>query len=164
MTQRYESDGKLPILVKEILDAYKGNELNDAKAFQWRVIFTNQTLGHEEVAGKCTKVDGAIRFLWSNDFIIQLHKPTFDAATALEKVRIIAHELHHIGKDDHDEPAIRRHAGDFCEIPAHDKLSYKIAGEIYKHIGTLKDFTTQSEVVVTEETVKNGEMTTIRRA
>lgn len=163
MTQRYESDGKLPILVKEILDNYRGNELNDAKAFQWRVIFTNQTLGHEEVAGKCTKVDGAIRFLWSNDFIIQLHKPTFDASTAIEKVRIIVHELHHIGKDDHDEPAIRRHAGDFCEIPAHDKLSYKIAGEIFKQIKTLREFTTQSEVVEIEHGPDDMEIRTVQR-
>jgi hypothetical protein len=146
MPHRYEEDGHLPVLVKEILDSYRGSELNDAKAFQWRVLFTTQTLGHEEVAGKCTRVDGAIRFLWSNDFIILIHKPTFDSATTLEKTRILVHELHHIGKDEHDEPTIRRHAGDFCEIPAHDKLSYKVAHEIYRNLKNLKEFTTQDEI------------------
>lgn len=149
MTERYSEDGQLSILAKQILDTYEGNDLDDAKTFQWRILFTSQTLGHEEVAGKCTKVDGAIRYLWSNDFIILIHRQSFDSATDLEKVRIIAHELHHIGKNEHDEPAIRRHEGDFCEIPSHDKRSFKIAGEIHRNLPALRAFTRQVEVVVT---------------
>lgn len=148
MTERYQEDGSLSLLANEILTAYKGEELNDAKAFQWKIIFTTTTLGHEEVAGKCTKIDGPIRYLWENDFLILIKKDEFDRATAIDKTRILVHELHHIGKNEHDEPAIRRHIGDFCVIPSHDKLSYKIAGELYKHLLHLKDFTRQEEVAV----------------
>jgi Putative phage metallopeptidase len=146
LTERYQEDGKLTVLAGEVLKAYRGDALNDAKAFQFRIIFTTQTLGHEEVAGKCTKIDGAIRYLWSNDFIILIKKDEFEKATAIDKTRIIVHELHHIGKNEHDEPAIRRHMGDFCEIPAHDKLSYGIARQIVKDLPSLKDFTTQEEI------------------
>lgn len=148
MNERYEDDGSLRVLTAEILEAYKGEALNDAKAFQKRVIFTNTKLGHEEVAGKCTKIDGPIRFLWGVDFIIQIQKQEFEKMTALDKTRIIVHELHHIGKNEHDEPETRRHSGDFCEIAAHDKLSYAIAREIYKDLKNLKGFTTQEEVAV----------------
>lgn len=160
MTDRYEDNASLSLLATEILTSYTGEHLNDAKAFQWKIIFTTGSLGREEVAGKCTKIDGAIRYLWENDFLIQIQKDEFDKATDRDKIRILAHELHHIGKNDHDEPAIRHHGGDFCEIAAHDKLSYKIAGEIYKQLNHLKDFTRQA-VVVTEIAENDVE---IRRA
>jgi hypothetical protein len=146
---KYQEDASLSLLTNEILATYKGEELNDAKAFQWKIIFTTNTLGHEEVAGRCSRIDGPIAYLWDNEFLIQVKKDEFEKATALDKTRILVHELHHIGKNENDQPAIRRHVGDFCEIPAHDKLSYKIAQEIYKHLSHLKDFTTQEEVVVT---------------
>ena len=153
MTERYLEDGKLSVLTNEILQSYKGSELNDAKAFEYRIIFTNGSLGHQEVAGRCTKVHGAIRYLWSNDFVILIQKKEFDAMTPVQKTRILVHELHHIGKDEHDEPTIRRHDGDFCEIDAHDKLCYKIAHEIYRGLKNLKEFTRQEEMDVPPVTV-----------
>ncbi len=145
--EKYSEDAHLTGLANEILKTYDGTELLDANIFQRRIIFTNSSLGDEEIAGKCKKIDGAIRFLWGNDFLILIHKPTWDASPPLEKTRILVHELLHIEEGENGEAAIRKHGGDFCMISSHDKQSYRIAESVYRKLRTLKEFQTQQEIV-----------------
>jgi len=146
-SERYSEDAHLTGLANEICKIYDGSELRDASTFQKRIIFTNSSLGEEEIAGKCKKIDGAIRFLWGNDFLILIHKPTWDASPPLEKTRILVHELLHIAEGEDGEALTRKHGGDFCAIPSHDKQSYRIAEGIYQKLRTLKEFQTQQEII-----------------
>jgi len=147
-SEKYVENGKLEVLVNEILTKWDGDELADAETFQWKILFTNGSLGDEEVAGKCRKIDGPIRYLWGVDYLLLIHKPSFDAGTPREKTRILVHELHHIAQSENGEPQIRKHAGDFCSIPEHDKLSYRIAEAIYRKLDNLSEFLTQEELPV----------------
>lgn len=144
---KYQEDGRLPVLAQEILNHYKGEELNAAKSFQWRVIFTDSSLGINEPAGKCRKIDGAISYLWHVDFLILIHRQTWDGLTNQQKTHLLVHELHHIAVGDNDEPKIRPHAGDFCEIAAHDKTCQRIASEIWRDLKNLEGFNKQIEIV-----------------
>ncbi len=144
--ERYSEDAHLTGLANEILKIYDGSELLDASTFQKRIIFTSSSLGDEEIAGKCKKIDGAIRFLWENDFLILIHKPTWDASPPLEKTRILVHELLHIAEGEDGEASIRKHGGEFCSIASHDKQCYRIAEGIYRKLRTLKEFQTQQEI------------------
>src|SRR5712692_6605976 len=104
---KYSEDGHLAVLTNEILSTYKGPELGAAGASRYKILFTESSLGDEEIAGKCRKMDGAVRYLYDLDYLILIHKPTFDSMTALEKTRILVHELHHIDADEDKEPLIR---------------------------------------------------------
>jgi hypothetical protein len=146
---KFQEDGHLSVLFNELLKNYDGIELNDANTFQSRILFTNNSLGDEEVAGKCMKISGVIRHLWGVDFIVLIQKTCWDAATPLEKTRILAHEAHHMKESEDGEPTVRKHGGDFCSIPEHDKQSYRIAELVYKKLKNLKEFTTQQEITVT---------------
>ncbi|SRR6266567_1012119 len=145
--EKYQEDGHLSVLFNELLK--ESPELREASQFQWRIIFTNNSLGDEEVAGKCQKISGAISYLWGVDFMILIQKSHWDAATPLEKTRILVHEATHMAESEKGEPKVRRHEGDFCSIPAHDKNSYRIAEAIYRRLKNLNEFQTQEEIIVT---------------
>jgi hypothetical protein len=145
---KFQSDAHLTGLFREIITDYDGVELADANAFQWRILFTNNSLGDEEAAGKCQKISGAIRHLWGVDFLILVQKTIWDAATPLEKTRILVHEAHHMKESEDGEAMIRKHGGDFCTIAAHDKQSYRIAELVIKKLRSLKEFETQQELAV----------------
>lgn len=148
--ERYLEDGKLSVLAKEILDqtalADIGDPLHDAEKFQFKIIFVNGSLGDEEAAGKCKKIEGAISYLWGIDYLILIQKTLFDAATPLEKTRVLVHELYHILASDKGEPEIRKHWGDYCSIPSHDKFSYEVASAIERKLKNLKAFLQQVEL------------------
>jgi predicted metallopeptidase len=145
--EKYLENGALEILAKEVIEEVEAiDQPIDAGIFQWKILFTNTNLGDEEIAGKCKKIDGAIRYIYGIDFLILIQKETWDAASPLEKTRILVHELTHIAQGEKGDPQIRKHAGDFCSIPEHDKQSYKIAEAIYRKLPRLKEFETQQEI------------------
>jgi predicted metallopeptidase len=145
---KYATDANLTGLFREMLAEYDGFELAEAATSIWKILFTNNSLGDEEIAGRCQKVSGAIRHLWGIDYIILIQKTHWDAASPVEKVRTLVHEATHIKTSKDGEPEIRKHGGDFCTIAAHDKQSYRIAELVYRKLKTLKEFQTQQEIVV----------------
>ena len=89
-------------------------------------MYTSIELDH--IAGKCRKLDGAIKFQTGLDFLILIHKPPFTTSNTLDKFRVVCHELYHI-QWEKKHFKVRHHDGDFCEIAAHDKFSYALAAK-----------------------------------
>lgn len=99
-------------------------ELIDSLSAKWRVIYSSTELEH--LAGKCRKLDGALKFQTKLDFIIFVHRPPFMEMDERRKFRVICHELYHIEQKEKGFK-VRKHGGDFCEIESHDTFSFELA-------------------------------------
>lgn len=141
-------------------------ELYAARSANWKAFYSKNEPEH--IGGKCRKLDGAVRHQTGLDFFVLIHLSTFAASDDFHKFRMICHELFHIEKLEKGGFVVRRHEGDFCEIAAHDKFSYRLAlkamGELgvkysnldeirkYAHIDRIDSRNRlTSEVVITEE-------------
>jgi len=107
-------------------------QLKDAESAKWKVMYSLNELDH--IGGKCKRVTGTEKFHTGLDFDILIHKPPFIASGALERLRILAHELYHIEKSK-AYFKVRIHEGDFCEIADHDKFSYTMAEQAAIQLG-----------------------------
>ncbi|MDG6934354.1 MAG: hypothetical protein JRN68_06615 [Nitrososphaerota archaeon] len=132
--EKYQGSEELTRLADEILEAAP-EWLYDAREFDFDILFSN--VDSEHYGGKCKKNDDLTRFKTHKDFEIIIYKPNFDRVKPDEKARIVIHELRHIMKDDKGRPAVRRHEGDFCEIPSHDMFSKNVYSRIKDRIPTL---------------------------
>lgn len=153
---KFYSDAGLTKLSREILESAGniddvtvagGAPLSEARATPFRIMFSSKK--SDRFAGKCYKVDEALRTIIGFDFYIIIYKPNFDEQTQLDKVHTVAHELHHIMLDDEDRPRIRRHNGEFCEIRSHDQFPAALAKRILPDLlkgETLKTFETQKVI------------------
>ena len=146
MKDKFASDDQLTMLANEIATA--SPYLIAARKFRWQIIFVNNPLGQDEVAGRCKKIDPAIRYLWEYDYLILISRKHFDEMTLHDKVHLIAHELYHIAASEDGTPAIRNHSGDCCDIFSHDKQPGEIAKEVFSQLRHIKVFETQKRMEV----------------
>lgn len=107
-------------------------ELSTACASRFKAFYSSVELDH--VGGKCRRLDGAVRSQTHLDFFILIHKGPFIEADALHRIRMLCHELYHIDRD-RNIFVVRHHAGDFCEIAAHDSWSYRLALSAMRELG-----------------------------
>lgn len=122
MSDDYEDNEALQQLMVAVVKALP--ELQEAQSASIKAFYS--AVEPEHIGGKCRKLDGAVKFQTGNDFFILIHKAPFVASDALDKVRLICHELHHIALRK-ETFYVRHHEGDFCEIPEHDRFSYRLA-------------------------------------
>lgn len=113
-------------------------ELSDARSAVWEIFYVD-TLGSddEDVAGRCKKLDPAVRFRTKVDYYILVVKEKFVKMTVKEKLRLISHELFHIERSEGKKSKtiqwkVRHHKGDFCSIQEHDRYSFMLAEKAMK--------------------------------
>lgn len=115
-------------------------ELRDARLANWKAFYSKNEPDH--IGGKCRKLDGAVKHQTGLDYFILIHYSSFFESDDFHKFRILCHELYHIQKEE-KAFRVRRHEGDFCEIAAHDKFSYRLAlkamGELGIKYGNLEE-------------------------
>ena len=131
--ERYEESSELTSLAHEIAAASK--HLSESSTFNWGLVFTS--IEQEHYGGKCRRLDEAMRFKTELDYLIVIYKEHFEKMKPDEKVALIVHELHHIVSSSRGNPQLRKHGGDYCEIPSHDKFSQDIAASIIGKLPTI---------------------------
>ena len=125
--EKYTHNPHLQKAVDEVL----GNEAFQAVAeFKVVAVFAKGKAPADREAASCRKMPGAIRTVSGIDFLLVFWTSEWDAMPTPERHRTIVHECMHIGSNDKGDPKIRRHGGDFCEIPEHDKESLELAKQI----------------------------------
>jgi hypothetical protein len=134
----FEESIPLVNLAKQIIDLNLP-QLVDARGAKYHILFTNQE-STEHYGGKCKKVEGATSYHTKLDFIIVVYKSAFMNGDLLEKIRILVHELYHIGRDASGKFKLRKHEGDFCELEPHDKFSFLIASDIIPRLVIPEEF------------------------
>lgn len=127
----YAESKELLKLFRDVLK-HSGDSLAQARGIKYLVVLTDQETDHW--AGKTSVVEGAIRFKTGFQFTIKIVADEFQSSNDPQKVKIVIHELNHIDFNEKGSPKIRRHEGDFCEIPEHDKFSETIYQEIKDQI------------------------------
>lgn len=138
--EKYVRDPNLQKAVEEIRE---NDAFNDTEGFTVVPLFAKGHSSEHREAASCRKVPKPIRKVTNVDFLLIFWREDWDAMTLKERHRIIVHELMHVDATDAGEPALRRHSGDFCEIPEHDKESEELAAKITIP-QALKKFDTQA--------------------
>jgi len=146
LSEKFEESKVLEEFAEEILSEVK--ELEDATFFKWKIMFAKRKFAMH-FGGVCRRLGDPIRFKTGLDYLILISKDEFELISPDQKVALVIHELNHIetkGKDRFGEwrPTIRRHHGNYCEIPQHDSFSRGLAEPIVKKLKTLKKLTTQT--------------------
>ncbi len=126
----YQDDDALDALAHRIQSSLP--ELIEATESRFRAFYSSVEPDH--IGGKCRKLDGAVRHRTGDDYWLLIHQDPFLRADDLHKFRILVHEIHHIAKEGNSW-VIRRHSGDFCEIPEHDRYSYRLALKALVQLG-----------------------------
>ena len=132
LEEKYEDSEELSSLAKTILSAHD-EDLKDAELFSFRIIFTKRHFKH--YAGVVKRLGDAFRYLFNTDYIILVNEEEYNDAAFEKKAFIVIHELHHImdGRKAAQimakvapYPKLRRHQGNYCELPEHDTFSKDI--------------------------------------
>ena len=127
MPTRYKVDDGLSEIVKELL---KSEEFPDSEGFRIKAVFAQGSApGHKEAAS-CRKIPALLRLLGDYDFVLVFWTNNWNQLTNDERLVLVCHELWHITKNDEEEPKLRPHRGDFCELPEHDVHSKALAKRI----------------------------------
>lgn len=123
--KKYWEDAALTTVVEQVRQS---GQFPDAEDFKIRVLYVNGKPPEEgDVAAKCIKVADHLRVISHVDFVLLFWKSAWDLMVPETRFTTICHELHHIDQTENGKPKIRRHGGDFCEIPEHDKESRQLA-------------------------------------
>jgi predicted metallopeptidase len=128
-----ESDAKYshdPNLQRAVDDVRKAADFAEISDFKIVAVFAKGKAPADREVASCRKVPNAIRAVSGLDFLLVFWRTPWDEETTFERHRTIVHELMHVDITDDGEPKVRRHQGDFCEIPQHDKESYALAKKI----------------------------------
>lgn len=120
--KEYEESKPLQMLAQKIAQTLPA--LEAAESSRFLCLYSLTELDH--IGGKCRKLDGAIKKVTGLDFLILVHKTPFVDSDELHKFRLLVHELYHIERHK-DSFRVRHHENDFCEIPEHDRFSYRLA-------------------------------------
>jgi hypothetical protein len=118
----YEDNDALDKLAHRVAAAVP--ELQEATEARFKAFYSSAEPEH--IGGKCRRLDGAVRSQTHLDYFVLVHKDPFILSDNLHRIRMLAHELYHMAREKNTF-AVRRHGGDFCEIPQHDKYSYRLA-------------------------------------
>lgn len=143
-----------PELEKAIQEiSAKVDELRDARVFSVKAVW--DTKEKSKHAGTCKRLAGESRVLFGVDYIIVIHRPSYESMTEVGQLSLLVHEINHIKKSakDDEEPSTRPHAHDFCTIPEHDKFSEGIALDLRGRIASLP---TVGRATTMEEFIKSG--------
>jgi hypothetical protein len=125
--EKYTHNSHLQKAVDDVLS----NEAFRAVAdFKVAAVFAKGRAPADREAASCRKVPGPVRVVSRIDFLLVFWTTDWDAMPTSERHRTIVHECMHVGINDKGDPKIRRHSGDFCEIPEHDKESAELAKKI----------------------------------
>ena len=120
----YQDNESLDTLAHKIASVVP--ELEAAREASFKAFYS--TAEPEHIGGKCRRLDGAVRYQTGRDFFVLVHKDPFIQGDTLQRFRLLTHELYHIAREK-TYFVSRHHAADFCEIPDHDKWSYRLAIE-----------------------------------
>lgn len=125
---KYVHDPNLQKVVEDIVNSGEFDEfITDFKVV---AVFAKGKAPADREAASCRKIANAIRTVSKIDFLLVFWREPWDQMTSPERHKLVVHEIMHIGVNDKGEPKIRRHSGDFCEIPEHDKESAELAKKI----------------------------------
>lgn len=126
MPKKYAADDTLTDIVQQIL---RSGHFSEAMNFTIKALYARGSPPGYREAASCHKMSEAVRAVSGVDFILIFWTTPWNAATVEERQVLLVHELHHIAVKD-GKPALRRHAGDFCEIPKHDRFCVELAKKI----------------------------------
>ena len=125
--EKYTHNPHLQKAVEDVMQAPAFQTITDFKIV---AVFAKGRAPADREAAACRKIPNAIRTVSRNDFLLVFWTAEWDTMTTPERHRTIVHELMHVDHNDKGDPKIRRHSGDFCEIPEHDKESTELAKKI----------------------------------
>ncbi len=126
-------DGKYlhdPNLQRAVDDVMEAQDFEAVREFKVVAVFAKGKAPAEREAASCRKMPNAIRTVSEIDFLLVFWTSAWEKMTTPDRHRLIVHELMHVGINEKGEPKIRRHSGDFCEIPEHDKESAELAKKV----------------------------------
>jgi len=139
--EKYVHDPRLQKAVEDVMGHETFAPVHDFKVV---AVFAKGKAPADREAASCRKISNAIRTVSGIDFLLTFWTAEWDLMKRSERHRIIVHELMHVGINDKGDPKVRRHSGDFCEIPEHDKESAELAKTI--PISTSLDKLTQAKI------------------
>jgi hypothetical protein len=119
-----------PHLQKAVDDVLSNEAFRAVAELTVKAVFAKGKAPADREAASCRKVPGPVRAVTKVDFLLVFWTKEWDAMPTPERHRTIVHECMHVGMNDNGDPKIRRHGGDFCEIPEHDKESMELAKQI----------------------------------
>lgn len=119
-----------PRLQKAVDDVLSNGAFREVAEFKVVALFAKGKAPADREAASCRRIPNAIRTVSGIDFLLVFWTAEWDAMATKEHHRTIVHECMHVGSNDNCDPKIRRHGGDFCEIPEHDKESAELAEKI----------------------------------
>lgn len=126
---KYQTD---PIL-QQIIDEYvPSGAFPEAEGRVIVALFAKGKPPTRAEAASCHKVPETMKVISGVDYYLTFWSSVWMKMAEDERHVTVCHELHHIATDDNGKPSIRRHEGDFCEIPEHDKESQRIAASLPK--------------------------------
>ena len=127
MPVEYQVDDALNETIQELL---KGGEFPDAEGMRVKAVFAKGSApGHKEAAS-CRKIPRLLRLLGDYDFVLVFWSNNWNQLTTEDRLILLCHELWHVRKNPEEEPTLRPHGGDFCELPEHDAHSRALAKRV----------------------------------
>ena len=127
MPTKYKVDDGLSEIVKEVLES---GQFPDTEGFRIKAVFAKGSAPAHKEAASCRKIPALLRLLGDYDFVLVFWTNDWNSKTNQERLETVCHELWHVTANDEDEPKLRPHAGDFCELPEHDIHSKALAKRI----------------------------------
>ncbi|MGB9021950.1 MAG: putative metallopeptidase [Candidatus Bathyarchaeia archaeon] len=139
---KYTRDLNLQRAVDDVMGSSEFKGITD---FKVAAVFSRGNSPEDREAASCRKIPNSIRTVTGIDFLLVFWRTPWDIMSKSKRHRTIVHELMHVDHTEKGEPKIRRHSGDFCEIPEHDNESAELAKKIPMS-SALDTFDTQTKI------------------
>lgn len=124
---KYGVDDALTRIIEDVLAS---GQFPDTEGLRIKAVFAKGSAPAHKEAASCRKVPTILRLIGEYDFVLVFWTNDWNSKTNQERLETVCHELWHVTVNDQDEPKLRPHAGDFCELPEHDAHSKALAKRI----------------------------------